>query len=425
MRRHLLIISFLIVYIFSSSILFAKENEKEDYYDDYERFVRVVKVILEKYVDEIDIKDLFQNAYKGMMSGLDPYSQFYLPEDLADLKIETEGEFEGLGIEVVIRKGMLIVISPIVDSPAMSAGILAGDMILKIDGVPTENLSFQDVIKCLRGKPGSEVTLTVLHKGETEPLDITIKRGKIHVNSVRGARIVDDAAKIGYIAITNFQDHTVEDLKRATRYLRRQGMESLVLDLRFNPGGLLNVAVDVADQILKEGIIVSTKSRDPAQNAVFNAYKRGCLVDYPLVILVNNGSASASEIVAGAVKDNKRGTLVGNRTFGKGSVQSLLPIDGGKSALKLTTARYYTPSGASIHEKGIEPDINIELSVKEIKELHENLAFVNSVYPNDRSGKNRLNGKVNSKFKDKQLESAINSLKKFDLILDSAFHMED
>lgn len=395
-----------------------KPNKPEDYYDNYERLVRVVKVILEKYVDDVDINDLFHDAYKGMLDGLDSYSQYFSPEDLEDLKIETEGEFEGLGIEVVIKDGMLVVITPIIDSPAMRAGILAGDIILKIDDQATENLTFREVIKGLRGKLGTEVTLTVLHKSQIDPVAITIKRAKVQVKSVRGARIVDEKAKIGYLAITNFQDHTVEDLDIAVKDLKKQEMKSLILDLRFNPGGLLKVAIDVSDQFLEEGIIVSTKSRDVSQNVVYNADKHGSLKNYPLVVLINNGSASASEIVAGAIKDNKRGLLLGTKTFGKGSVQSLLPIEDGKSALKLTTARYYTPSGVSIHGKGIEPDINVELTFDEMKQLHEHLSAINvNIISEDTTSENsNKDSPILNDYKDKQLQNAINILKSADIL---------
>ncbi|MGR3317044.1 MAG: S41 family peptidase [Candidatus Anammoxibacter sp.] len=419
MCKYLLIRLFSIVFIFSHAVLYAEEKEQYDYYDDYERFVKVVKVIQDKYVDEIDIKDLFHDAYKGMLSGLDSYSQFFDPEDVQDLKAETEGEFDGLGIEVVIRNGMLLVITPMIDSPAMRAGVMAGDIILKIEGRFAENLTFREVINSLRGKPGSKVTLTVLHRDEITPVDVVIERAKIQVKSIKGARIVDNDAKIGYIAITNFQDRTMEDFKAAIKELQKQGMESLVLDLRFNPGGLLNVAIDVSDQFLEKGVIVSTKGRYKSQNIVYKAHRGGLLINHPLVVLLNNGSASASEIVAGAIKDNKRGILLGNRTFGKGSVQSLLPIDDGKSALKLTTARYYTPSGISIHEIGIEPDIHVELSIKEIKALHENLARINNLIgQNSDSGddENKGEDKQTNEFKDKQLVSAINILKSIRII---------
>ncbi|MGR3221339.1 MAG: S41 family peptidase [Candidatus Anammoxibacter sp.] len=417
MRKYLLILLFSIVFILSPAAIFAEETEREDYYDDYEQFVKVVKIIQDKYVDEIDIKDLFHDAYKGMLSGLDSYSRFFEPEDVLDLKAETEGEFNGLGIEVVIRKGMLLVITPMIDSPAMRAGVLAGDIILKVDGKLAENLTFREIIESLRGEPGSEVTLTVLHRDENKPVDIIVKRAKIQVKSVRGARIVDNDAKIGYVSITNFQDRTAEDFTTEIKKLQKLGMESLILDMRFNPGGLLNVAIEISDQFLEKGIIVSTKGREKSQNVVYKAHRKGLLIDTPLVIILNNGSASASEIVAGAIKDNKRGILLGNRTFGKGSVQSLLPVEDGKSALKLTTARYYTPSGISIHEIGIEPDIHVELSVKEIKALHENLGRINNLIDLDNDDvENKSEDKPDSTFIDKQLESAIDILKSIKII---------
>lgn len=407
MRKFCLAWLISLVLLVSTFTVHADEKKTEDHYEDYERFVKVVKIIMDKYVDEIDLKELFTSSYKGMLSGLDPYSQFFDAEDLEDLKVETEGEFEGLGIEVVVRKGVLTVITPIVDSPAMRAGILAGDIIVKIDGKITENMTFRDVVKELRGEPGSEVTLTVLHKDIFESENIVVKRAKIQVKSVRGARIVDENAKVGYLSITNFQDHTVENFKTEIKKLKELGMQSLVLDLRFNPGGLLNIAVEISDEFLDKGVIVSTKGRDASQNIVYNARKKGVLLKEPVVVLVNNGSASASEIVAGAIKDNNRGLLLGTKTFGKGSVQSLLPIDDGDSALKLTTARYYTPSGKSIHEKGIKPDVEVDLSFKEAKELHENLAVVNAAVITD----NGVKVEVAEGFVDKQLESAINILK--------------
>lgn len=413
MLKKIAIRFFIIVLVLSQYSLYAKEKETEDYYDDYERFVKVVNVILEKYVDEPGLKGLLHDAYKGMLRGLDPYSQFFEPEELEDLKIETEGEFEGIGIEVVIKNGVLTVITPLIDSPAIRAGILAGDVVIKINNKSTENMTIREVIKELRGKLDTEVTLTVIHNGETNPVDITIKRAKVQVKSVRGARIVDYDSMIGYLAITNFQDHTVEDFNTAINELKKQGMKSLVLDLRFNPGGLLNIATEIADMFLENGIIVSTKGRDKSQDVIYKAHKAAVLGKYPLIVLINNGSASAAEIVAGAIKDNKRGILLGSRTFGKGSVQRLLPIEDGKSALKLTTARYYTPSGLSIHEKGIEPDIKIELSFPEIKALHEHLTLtlVNPDIHGNVDNKKEVGIGVSEKFVDKQLEYAINILK--------------
>ena len=395
------------------------DQTKESVYEEYEEFVKVVKELQDKYVDEIKINTILVNAYRGMLSGLDPYSQYFSPEDMEDLKIETEGEFEGLGIEVIVKEGLLTVITPLLDSPAFKAGILVGDRIIKIDGESTENMTIRDAVKKLRGKLGTKITLTVVHEGDTTPTDITIERAKIHVQSIRGTRMVDNDYKVGYLAVTNFQENTVRDMDAAIQDLMKKGMKCLVLDLRFNPGGLLNVAVDMADKFLERGVIVSTKGRDKTQNYVYQAHKKGTYPNFPLVVLVNNGSASASEIVAGAIKDHKRGLLLGIKTFGKGSVQSLIPVGDGKAALKLTTARYYTPSGVCIHEKGIEPHVKVSLNFTEIKALHEHLAMINidtKINVNESKGTETvLKGTVGSKEKpqyiDMQLERAIDIMK--------------
>lgn len=347
---------------------------RKSIYEEFEEFVKVAKELQDKYVDEIPLSTIFTNAYRGMLSSLDPYSQYFGPDELTDLKIETEGEFEGLGIEVIIRDGLLIVITPILDSPAFKAGILVGDRIIKIDGESTENMSIRDVVKKLRGNLGTKITLTVVHEGDNTPTDITLERARIHVKSIRGARMIDEEHKIGYLAVTNFQENTVRDMDEAVRDLVKKGLKCLVLDLRFNPGGLLNIAVDMADKFFEKGVIVSTRGRDKSQNFIYRAHRKGTYPKYPLVVLINGGSASASEIVAGAIKDHKRGLLLGTKTFGKGSVQSLIPVNDGKAALKLTTARYYTPSGECIHEKGIEPDIKVPLNMSETRALHAHLS---------------------------------------------------
>ncbi|MCF6157542.1 MAG: S41 family peptidase [wastewater metagenome] len=391
------------------------KETKENIYKEFEEFVRVIKELQDKYVDEIQVNTILTNAYRGMLSGLDPYSQYFTPEELEDLKIETEGEFEGVGIEVIVKDGLLTVITPLIDSPAFKAGILIGDRIIKINGEYTENMSIRESIKKLRGKLGTKVTLTVVHEGNPTPEDITMERAMIHVKSVRGARIVDDEYKIGYLAITNFQENTVEDMDTAVQNLLKKGMNSLILDLRFNPGGLLSAAVDMADRFLEKGVIVSTKGRDKSQDYTYHAQKLGTYRNFPVIVLVNNGSASASEIVAGAIKDHKRGLLLGIKTFGKGSVQSLIPVDKGEAALKLTTARYYAPSGICIHEKGIEPDIKVPLSFDETKALHLHLATIDTRMNGDRE-KGSLppeNGVQEEEppYVDIQLERAIDILK--------------
>lgn len=396
----------------------SKENinkATKSIYAEFEEFIKVVKELQDKYVDEIKLNTILTNAYRGMLSGLDPYSQYFGPEELESLKIETEGEFEGIGIEVIIKDGLLTVITPILDSPAFKAGILVGDRIIKIDGEYTENISIQDAVKKLRGKIGTKVTLTVVHEGDTAPVDITIERAKIHVNSIRGAKIIDDNYKIGYLSIANFQENTVADMDNAIQGLLKKGMKCLILDLRFNPGGLLNIAVDMADKFLDRGVIVSTKGRESSQNYIYRARKQGTYSNFPLVVLVNNGSASASEIFAGAMKDHKRGILLGIKTFGKGSVQSLIPVGDGKAALKLTTARYYTPSGVCIHEKGIEPDISVSLTFAEMKALNEHLSMSNldnkNVDVNGEVLKGTSTVKEKQKYVDIQVERAVDILK--------------
>lgn len=393
------------------------EQNKKGVYDEFEEFIKVVKELQERYVDEISLNTILINAYRGMLSGLDPYSQYFGSEELEDLKIETEGEFEGLGIEVIVKDGLLTVITPIIDSPAFKAGILVGDRIIKIDGESTETMTIRDAIKKLRGKLGTKITLTVLHEGDTATVDITIERAKIHVRSIRGARMVDEEYKIGYLAVTNFQENTVKDMDVAIQDLLKKDMKCLILDLRFNPGGLLNVAVDMVDKFLERGVIVTTRGREKTQDYVYKAHKPGTYPNFPIVVLVNNGSASASEIVAGAIKDNKRGLLLGIKTFGKGSVQSLIPVGDGKAALKLTTARYYTPSGVCIHEKGIEPHVNVPLNFAEARALHEHLSMINidaktsEFKANETVPKGTVEGKEKPKYIDIQLERAIDVLK--------------
>ncbi len=396
------------------------DQSREKIYEEFEEFVRVLKEVQDKYVDEIKLDTILTNAYRGMLSGLDPYSQYFSPEELEDLKVETEGEFEGLGIEVIVKEGLLTVITPIVDSPAFKAGILVGDRIIKIDGDSTENMSIREAIKKLRGKIGTKITLTVVHEGDINPVDITIERAKIHVNSIRGAHMVDNEYKIGYLAVTNFQENTVKDMDDAIQTMMKKGMQGLILDLRFNPGGLLNVAVEMVDKFLDKGVIVSTKGRDKTQNYVYQAHKKGTYPNFPIAVLVNNGSASASEIVAGAIKDHRRGLLVGIRTFGKGSVQSLIPVEDGKAALKLTTARYYTPRGICIHEKGIEPDIKVPLTLTETKALHEHMSAANintkESEPGDKDKEAVLKGTISQEkekpaYIDIQLERAKDVLK--------------
>ncbi|MGR3176301.1 MAG: S41 family peptidase [Candidatus Scalindua sp.] len=398
--------------------LHAQTEKKTDpgvYYQDFEEFITVIKEIQNKYVDEVDLRTLLKSGYKGMLSSLDPYSQYIDSKHLEELMIETGGVFEGLGIEVVVKDGVLTVLTPIVDSPAFRAGVFIGDKIIKIDGKSTKNVTIREAVEILRGEPHTKVTLTVLHEGEREPVDITIERAKIQIKSTRGTRIVNKESKIGYIAVTGFQDNTITDLDASIEELEKQGMESLILDLRFNPGGLLNIAVDMVDKFIKKGIIVSTKGRHKSQEHEYKAHRSGTYKNFPLIILVNNGSASASEIVAGAIKDHNRGLLLGTKTYGKGSVQSLIPIEKKNTALKLTTAKYYTPSGTLIDKIGIEPDIKVDLTKKEVRELHKFLIMANAADIRTKDRKEPFEENEDSddegKFVDVQLSRAIDVMK--------------
>ena len=337
-------------------------------YDKYERLVQVLEEVKRHYVNEVDEEKLFLGAYKGMIAELDPYSQYMTRDDVNQLRVDTEGEFGGLGIEITLDENRILkVITPLEGTPAMESGVLPGDRIVEIDGKSTYRMSIFDAVKVLRGKPGTKVTITVVHEGRPKREKITITRGIIKVKSIRASNMADEKAKIGYIRMTNFQKTTVDELDQAVAKLRGAGMKALVLDLRRNPGGLLGSAVDVANRFIEKGTIVSTKGRAPNTVRRYSAQSEKTYENIPLAILVSGYSASASEIVAGAVQDHKRGILVGTRTFGKASVQSIRELGGG-SALRLTTAKYYTPSGRCIHREvdakpedpwGIQPDIEV------------------------------------------------------------------
>jgi len=346
--------------------------KRADLYEEFETLAIVVEKIRDNYVEEVNEKEIFEGALRGALLSLDRYSAYISPEDFEEFRSQTKGEFQGLGIEIGVRNSWLTVIAPIEDTPAWRAGVRAGDRIIKIEGKSTEGMSTQDAVKKLRGKKDSKVTITIVHEAERKPIDLTITRDVIPLISVRGYRrsdvvghwdyFVDKEHKIGYIRLSAFQENTVQELDKAVSDLEEAGMKGLILDLRFNPGGLLSTAVTVADRFLDEGVIVSTRGRS-VPPVSYSAHKMGTYKYFPLVVLVNNWSASASEILAGAVQDNHRGILVGEKTFGKGSVQNVIPLQGGKAALKLTTAHYYTPSGKNIEreegseEGGLVPDI--------------------------------------------------------------------
>ncbi len=351
-----------------------------------EALARVKRIILDNYVEPVDEKKLFYGTMRGMLRELDPHSQFLTPEEYADLNASTTGEFGGLGIEVTIRDGWITVVTPLVGTPAFKAGILPGDRIVRIDGEATDRLSLEEAVHKMRGKPGTKIVLGIARKGETKLLDVTVIRQTIKVDSVRIPHIVDEKDRIAYVNLTNFQADTAEELARAVVGLERKGMRALVIDLRANGGGRMDAAIKVANLFLKEGVIVSTRGRPGArrENVVYRAKRPGTRPDYPLAVLVDQSSASASEIVAGALRDNNRAILVGEKTFGKASVQTLQRVRIGHeiAGLKLTTARYYTPSGQLIHKKGIEPDIKVAMDSKVLlevfKQRHEQWVKLNS-----------------------------------------------
>ncbi len=322
-------------------------------------FSEALTEIQKKYVEEKDSKELIYGAIRGMMNTLDPHSSFLSPEEFKELEIETSGIFSGIGIEITLKDGVLTVVSPIEGSPADKAGLSPGDKILQIDEKNTKNMTLNDAVRLIRGQKGTKVILLIFHEGAKEPQKYTIVREVIPIKSVKSKMLEEG---YGYVRVSTFQDKTTDDFLIALKKLEstgKGGLKGLVLDLRNDPGGLLNEAVKVADVFLESGVIVSIQGRNKEQNQKFLAHPNKELRNYPLVVLVNEGSASASEIVAGALQDQKRAIILGTQTFGKGSVQTIIPLED-NSGIKLTTARYYTPSGRSIQAKGITPDILIK-----------------------------------------------------------------
>ena len=330
---------------------------KEDY-ESLETFTNILAIVRKNYVDEVQTKDLINGAITGMLNGMDPHSAYLTPELYKELQMDTQGRFGGLGIEITVRNGVLTVVSPIEDTPAFRAGIKSGDQILKIEGEFTKDMSLMQAVKKMRGPKGSKLNLSVKREGVTDLLDFSIVRDTIRVQSVR-SRLLEEGYV--YVRLAQFQERSDRDLQRALEKLasEKAGIRGLVLDLRNNPGGLLTQAVRVADLFLESGMIVYTEGRLENQKQKYFARKEGSWTEFPIVVLVNGGSASASEIVAGALQDHKRAVILGTKTFGKGSVQTILPLDD-NSALRLTTARYYTPKGRSIQATGIVPDIVME-----------------------------------------------------------------
>ncbi len=336
----------------------SKSADSNSTYEQLRLFTEVLSIVQNQYVDEVPAKDLIYSAIKGTLRGLDPHSSFLDPDNYREMQVETSGSFGGLGIEITLRDDVLTVVAPIDGTPAYRAGLHSGDRILKIDGLVTKDMQLSDAVKRMRGKPGTKVTIAVMREGWTELKDFEITREQIRVQSVRSHDLGNGVA---YIRLRQFQEQTSHDIEQALDRFGRNGMKALVLDLRNNPGGLLTAAVEVTEKFIPDGkLVVYTEGRVRNQNMRFSAHAKKAYSEMPMVILVNQGSASASEIVAGALQDYGRAVLVGTQTFGKGSVQTIIPLSDG-SGLRLTTAKYFTPKGRSIHGKGITPDIVVEV----------------------------------------------------------------
>jgi len=370
----------MILLVFITSKLTLANTEEEKGVDvlplnEIRTFTEIFSKIKNDYVENINDKKLLENAIRGMLRGLDPHSAYLDKEAYRELQEGASGKFGGLGIEVGYEDGFVKVISPIDDTPAQRAGVKAGDLIIKLDGKSVKGISLMEAVKMMRGKPGSEIVLTILREGEEKPFNLPVVRDVITVKNIKSETIEPG---LMYIRISNFQIHTVDDMRKSLKKLKNENtdnLKGLVLDLRNNPGGLLNAAVGVSDLFLNNGLIVYTEGRIKDSKLKFTAKPTEVFKNIPIIVLVNGGSASASEIVAGALQDHKRAIIMGERTFGKGSVQTILPMSD-ETALKLTTARYYTPSGRSIQASGIEPDMivkNIQFNITNSNNMNNGL----------------------------------------------------
>jgi carboxyl-terminal processing protease len=387
--------------------------------DELRTFTEVFSRIKADYVEPVEDKKLLHDAIQGMLAGLDPHSSFLDPEGFKEMRVGTEGEFGGLGIEVTMEDGFVKVVSPIEDTPAARAGLKTGDLIIRLDSKAVKGMSLNDAVKMMRGKPGSDIVLTVVREGQPKPLTFTVTRAVIKIQSVKH-RMLEDG--FGYVRITQFQANTGDGLKDALAKLKLQhkgNLKGLVLDLRNNPGGVLHAAVAVSDAFLTSGLIVYTEGRTADAELKFSATPADLVNGAPMVVLVNGGSASASEIVAGALQDHKRAVIMGTKTFGKGSVQTILPMTGG-AALKITTARYYTPNGRSIQATGILPDVVTEEArvTKRDKSSEDALKEADLAGHLENKGKDKPGAKkdaaavkLDTAGEDYQLQEALNLLK--------------
>lgn len=349
--------------------------ESEEMYEKLKVFSDVLSIVQKNYVEETKPEDLIYGAINGMLRTLDPHSSFMRPDLYKELQVETKGSFGGIGIEITIREGILTIVSPIEDTPGFKAGLKSGDKIIKIEEEFTENMTLLDAVKRMRGPAGEKVTLSIMRKGFTEPKDFALTREIIRIKSVKYKLLEENT--IGYIRLSQFQEKTGAEFDKALDTLEQgdNPLIGLVLDLRNNPGGLLDQAVKVCDTFIDEGLIVYTQGRVEGQQMRFSAHPNIKPHDYPIIVLVNGGSASGSEIVAGALQDHNRAVILGTTTFGKGSVQTIIPLDDG-AGLRLTTARYYTPSGKTIQAKGIIPDVIVKEDFFHMDEDKKKIKFI-------------------------------------------------
>jgi carboxyl-terminal processing protease len=419
----------LLLCLFTSLILIGLQADShvsaaldKSIYKNLKTFNEVLDMVQKNYVEQVESKKLIEGAINGMMKSLDPHSAYMTSDMYKELEVETRGSFGGIGIEITIKKDVLTVVSPIEDTPAFLAGIKAGDHIIQIDGKSTKDITIMEAVKKLRGPKDTKVTITIMRENMPKPKDYTITRDIIKIKSIK-SKIYED--HIGYIRVASFQERTADDLKKEIKNitLKNGALKGLILDLRNNPGGLLNQAVGVADVLLKSGTIVSTKGRTKSMETKSMAKDDGDEPTCPIVALVNEGTASAAEIVSGALQDNGRALVVGTQTFGKGSVQTVIPLEDG-SALKLTTAKYYTPKGRSIQAEGIAPDI----IVKHIKPSEDKESTDDSIRerdlrghikPKKENGTNKeeaLKREQDPLSQDNQLKSAIDIIKSWDIM---------
>jgi len=423
--------------LFTFLILFCLSGDSQvsaldrSTYKQIKTFTEVLDIVDRNYVEPVDSKKLMQGAINGMMKTLDPHSAFMTEEMYKELEVETKGSFGGIGIEITVLKDVLTVVSPIEDTPAFLAGVKAGDQIIKIDGQSTKDITIMEAVTKLRGPKDSKVTITVVREGLQKPKDITIARAIIQIKSIK-SRMLEK--QIGYVRISSFQERTSDDLKKALQELRGKqslALRGLILDMRNNPGGLLAQSIEVSDDFLKSGTIVSTKGRIKSLESKAVAKDDGDEVSCPIVVLVNEGTASAAEIVSGALQDNGRALILGAQTFGKGSVQTVIPLEEG-AALKLTTAKYYTPRGRSIQAEGITPDI----AVKYVKPAEENGVETETIRERDLKGHIKAIGDEGKKpadlqkrvfddvSQDNQLKAALDILKSWE-VFQSSRKMQD